>query len=79
MSVIPPHNEPVDVRVRRRLKRNAARCDGCGDTIESEFCHDFRTCSCGALAVDGGLAYARRLFKPEVPFTDLNEYEEVEP
>lgn len=63
----------------RRLTRNAARCDGCGDTIESRHRHDFRTCSCGSLSVDGGLDYQRVLFMPEVPFTDLCEYEEVEP
>jgi len=33
---------------------NAARCRRCKDTIESRHRHDFVTCSCGAISVDGG-------------------------
>ena len=55
------------------LTRNAARCDGCGDEIESFHRHDFRWCSCGSLAVDGGLVYAKRCYSDEVPWTDLCE------
>lgn len=57
-----------------RLVRNAARCDGCGDEIESKYTHDFKSCSCGALSVDGGRSYSKRCFMPEVPWTDLCEY-----
>jgi hypothetical protein len=46
--------------VTDRLIRNAARCRRCGDEIESTHRHDMRWCSCGAIAVDGGLHYARR-------------------
>lgn len=53
-------------------RRNAARCDRCGDEIESVHRHDFKWCSCGALAVDGGLAYTRRLFTPGIPWTELS-------
>lgn len=45
----------------RRITRNAAMCRRCGDTVESKYQHHFASCSCGALAVDGGLAYLRRL------------------
>lgn len=45
-----------------RLVRNAAECGECGDVIESRHRHDFVWCSCGNLAVDGGLDYAKRLF-----------------
>jgi hypothetical protein len=41
---------------------NAARCARCGDTVRSRNRHDYRTCKCGALAVDGGSWYARRVF-----------------
>ena len=34
----------------------------CGDTIESHSVHDFKTCSCGAVSVDGGHEYLRRVF-----------------
>lgn len=44
-----------------RLTRNAIRCRKCNDVIESTFRHDFRMCSCGAVGVDGGLDYERRI------------------
>jgi hypothetical protein len=34
--------------------RNAIFCRLCKDTIESKGCHDFRDCSCGAIAIDDG-------------------------
>ena len=39
---------------------NAIRCNHCGDVIESVHRHDFRTCSCGCVSVDGGHDYLRR-------------------
>lgn len=41
--------------------RNSAKCLGCGDEIESTHRHDFVSCSCGDLSVDGGKAYLRRV------------------
>lgn len=43
-----------------RIIRNAIRCEKCGDIIESKTIHDFKCCSCGACAVDGGHYYLRR-------------------
>ena len=43
-------------------RRNMARCVECGDTIESKSRHDFRTCRCGKLSVDGGPVYLRRCY-----------------
>ena len=37
-----------------RIIKNAIRCKKCGDVIESETVHDFKFCSCGSCAVDGG-------------------------
>lgn len=34
--------------------------NACGDVIESKTVHDFKFCSCGSCAVDGGLDYLRR-------------------
>ena len=34
--------------------RNAIKCRKCGEVIESISSHDFKTCSCGTCAVDGG-------------------------
>lgn len=45
-----------------RILRNAIRCTLCGDIVESESVHDFKQCSCGACAVDGGREYLRRCF-----------------
>ena len=43
-----------------RITRNAIRCKKCGDVIESKTVHDFKFCSCGSCAVDGGHDYLRR-------------------
>lgn len=59
----------------RKLVRNAVRCKLCGDVIESTHRHDFKRCSCGAVAVDGGLDYARRCFNTPDDFEELSEYE----
>ena len=63
----------------RKIKRNAIRCNHCGDVIESASRHSYVKCSCGAVAVDGGTDYLRRSYRnsPE-DYTDLSEYEEVE-
>ena len=61
---------------RKQLIRNAAECRKCNDVIESKHVHDFVRCSCGNLAVDGGLDYPRRVFNG--PYKDLCEYLMVE-
>lgn len=43
------------------IVQNAASCNGCGDFIVSKHRHDFVTCTCGAISVDGGQAYLRRI------------------
>lgn len=55
-----------------RILRNAIRCTLCGDIIESESVHDFKQCSCGACAVDGGREYLRRCFT-----SSPQDYEEL--
>lgn len=62
--------------VFNKLKRNRAICLICGDVIESKFVHDFATCSCGNLSVDGGLEYAGRTFLSS-KWRDMCEYESV--
>lgn len=42
------------------IRRNAAKCLKCGDAVESKSVHDFCSCSCGAMYVDGGHSYLRR-------------------
>jgi hypothetical protein len=47
------------------ITRNRARCRRCGYTIESKHRHDFVACPCGAIAVDGGHEYLRRVGRRE--------------
>lgn len=41
--------------------KNAIKCVKCGDIIESKSRHDFVTCGCGSVSVDGGNDYLRRI------------------
>lgn len=55
-----------------KIIRNMIRCKECGDTIESTHVHDFKECSCGACAVDGGRQYLRRCFKSKDCYEELS-------
>ena len=62
-----------------KIKRNAIKCNHCGDVIESVHVHDFKWCSCGTVFVDGGKDYCRRGFVNSLAdFEDLSEYEKEE-
>lgn len=52
---------------------NKIKCKACGDIIESKTTHDFRTCKCGKVSVDGGKSYLKRLGKEE----DIIELSEI--
>ncbi len=39
---------------------NQVRCLKCGDTPFSRHRHDYVSCKCGAVAVDGGMDYLKR-------------------
>jgi hypothetical protein len=43
------------------IVQNAVICNKCDDYIFSKHRHDFVTCKCGAIAVDGGQEYLRRV------------------
>ena len=53
---------------------NKIQCKKCKDIIESKHVHDFKWCSCGAVAVDGGLEYLRRVGNIE-DIIELSEFE----
>ena len=60
--------------------KNKGKCKLCGDIIESRFRHDFVTCKCGSLSLDGGLAYRRVLWRGGNCNDVLEElFEEVTP
>lgn len=39
--------------------RNRAKCKLCGDIIESFHLHDYVSCKCGEISIDGGLDYLK--------------------
>ena len=57
-----------------KIIHNRIKCLKCGDIIESKHRHDYKTCSCGACAVDGGHDYLRRSGNLE----DWQEMSEIE-
>lgn len=63
--------EEIPHRVREKILTNAARCNLCGTTVESKHRHDFVTCACGNLSVDGGHDYLKRCFRAWDAITEL--------
>jgi hypothetical protein len=49
----------------KTTKVSALRCSKCGDVVFSRAGHDFRSCTCGSLSVDGGRNYMRIAFDPK--------------
>lgn len=57
--------DPDDYTLNRNggqlIYRNSARCLECSTQVTSYRTHDFATCPCGNLSVDGGHQYLRRV------------------
>ena len=47
------------------MEVKAIRCLICQDVVFSRATHDYRTCSCGNVSIDGGFNYTRISFKNE--------------
>ena len=62
----------------QKIISNKAKCRLCGDIIESKHRHDWQSCSCGAIFVDGGHEYLRRGAKSFEDLEELSEYEDIE-
>jgi hypothetical protein len=45
--------------------QNEAQCAKCKAIVFSAHRHDYKSCECGAIAVDGGMAYLKRVGKPD--------------
>ena len=58
--------------------KNQVKCNHCGDIIESKHRHDFVTCKCGRVSVDGGHAYLRRCFEEDNDYTEMSVWDEEE-
>ncbi len=54
----------------RQIINNSIRCKHCLTTIHSKQVHECNYCACGAVAVDGGHEYLRRIGA-------LEDYEEL--
>lgn len=65
------------MRITRMCKiiTNIAECLKCGDVIESKHRHDFVTCSCGNLSVDGGKDYLKRSVKEQDQYRDMSIFD----
>lgn len=62
------------------IVRNIIQCKQCGDIIESNYTHDFKSCHCGNCAVDGGKDYLHRTSRSgRDGFIELSEFEQTSP
>lgn len=46
---------------------SAIKCPECKDMVFSRARHDYRTCSCGEISIDGGFDYTKISFKKIQP------------
>ncbi len=57
---------------KMRIVKNSVFCWRCRNEIESRRRHEFVSCACGAIYVDGGHAYLRRGCTTGAAFTDTS-------
>lgn len=57
---------------KEEIISNKIKCKKCGDIIESKSTNDYKKCSCGAVAVDGGKDYLKRMDNEE-NYEELSE------
>lgn len=57
----------------KKILCNKIKCKKCGDIIESKNRHDFVTCKCGSVEVDGGNSYLKRTGNRE-DWEELSEF-----
>lgn len=60
--------------MENKIISNKAQCKKCKDIIESKDTNDLKRCTCGSIAVDGGLEYIKRIGNPD-DVIELSEYE----
>lgn len=46
---------------KTKIISNKIKCINCGDILESKSPNDFKRCSCGKVAIDGGHDYLKRI------------------
>lgn len=57
----------------KKIILNSIRCKTCKDLLVSLHVHDFRWCSCGKVAIDGGKEYLKRCGS-STDYTDNSVY-----
>ena len=57
---------------KEEIITNKIKCKKCGDIIESKSTNDYKKCSCGAVTVDGGKDYLKRMGNEE-NYEELSE------
>lgn len=55
---------------KEEIISNKIKCTKCGNIIESKSTNDYKRCSCGTVAIDGGKDYLKRIGNEE-------DYEEM--
>ena len=55
---------------------NKIKCKKCGDIIESKSTNEYKRCSCGAVAIDGGKDYLKRIGNGE-DYEELSEIKDI--
>ena len=65
--------DPEHIRNPHKFWKNKAQCMKCLDIIESKYTHDFVSCKCGDIFVDGGNSYWRCQYTNENSFRRIYE------
>ena len=60
---------------KKKIVINKIKCINCGDILESKAPNDFKRCSCGKVAIDGGHDYLKRIGNDE-DYIELSEVSE---
>ena len=77
------YQELCPINISKKIRRifnigdifeNKAKCLKCRDIIISTHRHDYVTCKCGNLSVDGGSYYCHRVYKDENSYKDMIVY-----
>lgn len=57
---------------------NRVYCTKCKELIISKHVHDFKTCKCENVSVDGGTNYLKRAWPENLDFIDFSEYIKID-
>lgn len=56
---------------------NRVLCEKCNDIVVSNSNHDFVSCHCGNISIDGGKYYLKRSWENDPNFIELSEQIEI--